>query len=114
MKSMTGGLDLPGLDDMLAQLAGGDPEPPAPELRSGNRLATACDVWDDQTRGRNALLSESVTKLIDEFAKLPGIGKKSAERLAYHVLRVHEIGGPGAGRRDSQRQGKRPLLPELL
>lgn len=36
-----------------------------------------------------AQLSESVTRLIDEFAKLPGIGKKSAERLAYHVLRVH-------------------------
>jgi recombination protein RecR len=35
------------------------------------------------------LLSESVNKLIDEFAKLPGIGKKSAERLAYHVLRIH-------------------------
>ena len=35
------------------------------------------------------MISESVTKLIDEFAKLPGIGKKSAERLAYHVLRVH-------------------------
>ena len=32
---------------------------------------------------------ESVSNLIDEFAKLPGIGKKSAERLAYHVLRVH-------------------------
>jgi len=35
------------------------------------------------------LLSESVTRLIEEFAKLPGIGKKSAERLAYHVLRIH-------------------------
>jgi recombination protein RecR len=34
-------------------------------------------------------LTQSVTKLIDEFAKLPGIGKKSAERLTYHVLRVH-------------------------
>lgn len=33
--------------------------------------------------------TQSVTKLIDEFAKLPGIGRKSAERLAYHVLRVH-------------------------
>ena len=32
-------------------------------------------------------LTESVANLIDEFAKLPGIGKKSAERLAYHVLR---------------------------
>jgi len=35
-------------------------------------------------------LTQSVTTLIDEFAKLPGIGKKSAERLAYHILRVHE------------------------
>jgi recombination protein RecR len=29
-----------------------------------------------------------VAELISEFAKLPGIGKKSAERLAYHVLRT--------------------------
>ncbi|HEV3137667.1 MAG TPA: recombination mediator RecR [Pirellulales bacterium] len=36
------------------------------------------------------MLSESVVKLVDEFAKLPGIGKKSAERLAYHVLRIHQ------------------------
>lgn len=34
-------------------------------------------------------LTQSVTDLITEFAKLPGIGKKSAERLAYHVLRMH-------------------------
>jgi len=34
-------------------------------------------------------LTQSVTNLIDEFARLPGIGKKTAERLAYHVLRVH-------------------------
>ena len=37
-----------------------------------------------------AQLSESVTRVIEEFAKLPGIGKKSAERLAYHILRVHK------------------------
>lgn len=35
-------------------------------------------------------LTESVTNLINEFAKLPGIGKKSAERLAYHVLRANK------------------------
>jgi recombination protein RecR len=35
-----------------------------------------------------AELTQSVTSLINEFTKLPGIGKKSAERLAYHVLRV--------------------------
>ena len=35
-------------------------------------------------------LTESVARVIDEFAKLPGIGRKSAERLAYHVLRVNK------------------------
>ncbi len=29
---------------------------------------------------------ESVGQLINEFARLPGIGRKSAERLAHHVL----------------------------
>jgi recombination protein RecR len=37
-----------------------------------------------------ALITESVTRLIEEFTRLPGIGKKSAERLAYHILRVHK------------------------
>ena len=37
-----------------------------------------------------AQITESVGKVIDEFAKLPGIGRKSAERLAYHILRVHK------------------------
>ena len=35
-----------------------------------------------------AQITESVAKVIEEFARLPGIGKRSAERLAYHVLRV--------------------------
>ena len=37
-----------------------------------------------------AQLSESVTNLITKLGKLPGIGRKSAERLAYHILRVHK------------------------
>ena len=36
-------------------------------------------------------VSESVANLVEQFTKLPGIGKKSAERLAYHVLRVSEV-----------------------
>ena len=35
-----------------------------------------------------AQLTESVTKVIEELSKLPGIGRKSAERLTYHLLRV--------------------------
>jgi recombination protein RecR len=34
-------------------------------------------------------LTESVANLIEELAKLPGIGRKSAERLTYHLLRVN-------------------------
>ncbi|MEM7783001.1 MAG: recombination mediator RecR [Planctomycetota bacterium] len=37
-----------------------------------------------------AELSESVTQLIEQLSKLPGIGRKSAERLTYHILRVPE------------------------
>jgi len=34
------------------------------------------------------LITQSVTKLIEQLAKLPGIGRKSAERITYHLLRV--------------------------
>ena len=32
--------------------------------------------------------AEPVTKLIDEFKRLPGIGHKSAQRLAFHLLKI--------------------------
>ena len=35
-------------------------------------------------------VSSAVTLLIEQFSRLPGIGRKTAERLTYHVLRVHE------------------------
>ena len=34
--------------------------------------------------------AEPVTKLIDEFKRLPSIGQKSAQRLAFHVMRMSE------------------------
>lgn len=37
-----------------------------------------------------AELTESVSELIEQLSRLPGIGRKSAERLAYHLLRVHQ------------------------
>ena len=37
-----------------------------------------------------AQLTESVASLVDQLAKLPGVGRKSAERLAYHLLRVNQ------------------------
>ncbi len=32
-----------------------------------------------------------VQRLIDELARLPGIGQKSAQRLAFHILNVEEV-----------------------
>lgn len=34
--------------------------------------------------------SESLSKLVDQLSKLPGVGRKSAERLAYHLLRINK------------------------
>jgi len=36
------------------------------------------------------MLAEPIKKLIDELVKLPGIGKKTATRLAYHLLKMPE------------------------
>ncbi|MGL4942995.1 MAG: recombination mediator RecR [Thermoguttaceae bacterium] len=37
-----------------------------------------------------AELTESVSRLIGELSQLPGVGKKSAERMAYHLLKVEK------------------------
>ncbi len=39
-----------------------------------------------QFEGSDHPYGPSVKNLIEQFSRLPGIGKKSAERLAYHVL----------------------------
>src|SRR6202140_5027308 len=35
-------------------------------------------------------LAEPMARLIDELKKLPGVGTKSAQRLAFHILRSSE------------------------
>ncbi|MCJ8343088.1 MAG: recombination mediator RecR [Cetobacterium sp.] len=37
------------------------------------------------------MATKSLERLIDEFNRLPGIGRKSAARLAFHVLEMNEI-----------------------
>ncbi len=43
-----------------------------------------------QPPGRPASTAAPVTRLIEAFHKLPGIGPKSAQRLTYHLLRAPE------------------------
>ena len=33
--------------------------------------------------------TEPITRLIEEFSKLPGVGKKTAQRLAFHVINMN-------------------------
>ncbi|MEM9373139.1 MAG: recombination mediator RecR [Planctomycetota bacterium] len=42
------------------------------------------------TPGASSAYPEPVRLLIDELARLPGIGRRSAERLAFHVLKSEE------------------------
>lgn len=39
---------------------------------------------------RMARYSETIERLMSEFGKLPGIGARSAERLAFHILKASE------------------------
>jgi recombination protein RecR len=45
-----------------------------------------------------SLLPPQITKAIEEFSKLPGIGPKSAERLTFHLLRSSRASPDGLGR----------------
>ncbi len=38
-----------------------------------------------------AQLSQSVLELIEQLSNLPGVGRRSAERMAYHLLRVNKV-----------------------
>lgn len=51
----------------------------------------------------------AVGRLVDQFARLPGIGRKSAERLAQHVLMTDE--GEALGLADSIRAVKTRVRP---
>ncbi len=44
-----------------------------------------------------SLLPSQITRVIEEFSKLPGIGPKSAERLTFHLLRSGKASPEGLG-----------------
>ena len=48
--------------------------------------------------GQNSAYPESVDRLIEEFASLPGIGRRSAERLAFHILKSSKDDAMGLAR----------------
>ena len=34
---------------------------------------------------------DSMERLVNEFSKLPSVGKKTAQRFAYHLLTMNEV-----------------------
>lgn len=44
-----------------------------------------------------SLLPPQITKVVEEFSKLPGVGPKSAERLTFHLLRSSKASPEGLG-----------------
>src|SRR6185437_4418542 len=56
--------------------------------RSDQGECSGDDGWIESTGvDLVAQFAEPMTRLIEELRKLPGIGTKSAQRLAFHVLR---------------------------
>ena len=53
---------------------------------------------DDRGTGSGAAYPEPVDRLIAELASLPGIGRRSAERLAFHLLKAREDDAMGLAR----------------
>ena len=55
--------------------------------------------------------SSQISKLIEELSKLPGVGAKSAQRLAFHIInmpkeQVEELAGAMTGARNNVRYCK--------
>ncbi len=56
----------------------------------------------------------AVSELVQQLGRLPGIGRKSAERLAFHLLRVSEQEALALGRIDPSSAAGRTLLRHLF
>lgn len=68
---------------------GGEPKRSAETPRRGGSGAAGSTA---------AAYPKAVTRLIDELARLPGIGRRSAERLAFHILKAHTEDAMGLSR----------------
>jgi recombination protein RecR len=53
-------------------------------------LFPVCPVQEYKLSREGTATTEAVTKLIQELHRLPGIGPKSAQRIAYYILRAND------------------------
>ena len=45
-------------------------------------------VWAEASHSKMDYYSKQITTLIEELSKLPGVGSKSAQRLAFHIINM--------------------------
>ncbi|MBY0311448.1 MAG: recombination mediator RecR [Phycisphaerales bacterium] len=65
------------------------PDEPSPATPTpASPAARSIGSPSSKPTGPASAYPESVTRLIDELAKLPGIGRRSAERLAFYLLKA--------------------------
>ena len=101
-----------GLGDAGAGVPGGLP---ASAACSTHRPREADD--DPTTHRRRAAVNVyagPVQDLIDELGRLPGVGPKSAQRIAFHLLKLPEGGRRPPGPRHRRGQGQGGVLRALL
>ncbi len=61
--------------------------------------------------GTGASYPEPIERLIREFAKLPGVGRRGAERMAFHILKADADDATGLARAiDEVKRNVRPCL----
>ena len=65
-------------------------------------------------RRGNRLLAPPLQRLVTELAKLPGIGNRTAQRLAFHILRASGEDAAALADGDPRRQGEDHALRGLL
>ncbi|MBL8757605.1 MAG: recombination protein RecR [Phycisphaerae bacterium] len=63
------------------------PPPPPPRSGPDQPGGRAARPSSQRTAASASAYPEPVERLIDELARLPGIGRRSAERLAFHILK---------------------------
>ena len=57
--------------------------------------------------------AEPLARLINEFKRLPGIGQKSAQRIAFHIMRASRDDAEQLSQRDSGRERQAHHLRDL-
>ena len=59
------------------------------------------------------MLSPAVENLVAQLSRLPGVGSRTAQRLAFHLLQRPKDEALALAQRDRGGQGARPLLPRV-